>query len=309
MRFDARTLAKRGYYGLHSPRLTHASYALGYVFHTERVYDDALFEQLMRFCRRYRELTGARAMCALISPANPCQRAQAERIGQHRYAARFRQLAEVADLGYHGHYWYRGEPVVGRPGDRWFELSLGQVDEFSGMRHQEFHGPSFRAQIEEDLRWFEDHDIALEPFYCAGWWVLHEIILEELARRGFQTDFSFSRSPWFRNIFSHALMGEHSIEAGQPFRLRISQGPIGCVQNLIGCHSSPLIEDFVRNLNELTRERQGEVLGVLNSHDYDLDFENTLRCLRALTEQDRVRFLGYEALAAHTERLACIELP
>ena len=44
---------------------------LGYIFHTEQIYDQNLFTQLLEFCESYRKITGKPPICTLMSGVNP----------------------------------------------------------------------------------------------------------------------------------------------------------------------------------------------------------------------------------------------
>ncbi len=118
-----------------------------------------------------------------------------------------------------------------------------------------------------------------------------------LIERGFKLDFTFSHSRWFRSDFSYMLLESNQVPPGAPFVIHRGDRELLCVQMLIGCHQTPFVDDFRRNLASLLGPQRA-VRGVVGSHDYDLDAVNTLRALRALRDDDRAGFFDLGELQA-----------
>lgn len=278
-----KNVVKTALYSVHRPNLRAFRLSLGYVFHTEQVFDSAIYENLMQFCRDYRSLTGARAICTMMSGANARVRAgmQEAKVEDGALADRMRRLAEIATLGYHGHFWL-SPAEFRRPENE--------------IRNNETVIAPIREQMDADLNWFEVQGIKLAPVYAAGWWFMNSFVLSNLATKGFQYDFSFSYSPWFRNPFSYRHLVESRIAPGQSFVVHTDAGDITCVQNLIGCHHTPFSDDFRRNLRKILDDRSRSIVGVVNAHDYDLHAPYTLRCLESLLKRDSAEFWDFPEL-------------
>jgi hypothetical protein len=287
-----RDLAKTAYYRALRPDLL-AGYhlSLGYIFHVERIFDRRIHERLLQFCRDFRALTGARVIATLMSGANPQVQLGMQRAGvtDAEFSARLRAIAEECTAGYHGHFW--------------FSPSECEKPE-SAIRANNFCRAAVASQMATDLDWFRTHAVDTHGIYAAGWWFLNEQVLRLLAENGFSVDYSFSKSIWYRNQYSHRLMNSCEIGAGQPFIKQVGGREILCIQNLIGCHTTRFPEDFDRNLRKLSRGGPKTMIGVVNSHDYDLDPANTLRCIEHLLTRYDVRFLSHDALRARAAATA-----
>jgi hypothetical protein len=276
---------KRIYYTLRPSAFPDKQCAFLFVFHVEQMYDDTLFQNLISFCNGFAEETGVEPICALMSGANARVRDGAAKahVSMDTIAGRMHELAAVATLGYHGHFW----------------IAPNDFQEYeSEIRCNNFVKASVMQQVESDLDWFDQYKVPIQPIYSAGWWFVNSDLLAKLAEKGFGLDFSFSHSPWFRNQFSHRILMTQSIPAGEPFRIATGQGDINCVQTLIGCSGPDRIEDFNRNIARLLQRSPRTVMGALCSHDYDLRVESSLRCISALAKNPSVRILGYQELKA-----------
>lgn len=255
---------------------------LGYVFHTERIFDNAIFSRLLRFCKSFKSLTGKKPICTLMPYTNArvYQESTAALVDEKNYLERTRQLAEVSDLGYHGHFW--------KDTSRLYDVT-------SEMKKENFSLLAFRSQFEKDIAWFKNNSISHNGAYAAGWWFMNREVLLSLLENNFDIDFSFSHSKWFQNPYAEKNMQENEIKTGELFRFKQGDHGILCVQNLIGCHQTPFPEDFVRNLLKLDFAPNTKVVtGVVNSHDYDLDEVNTLHCIEFLLKNQPVQFKGLD---------------
>ena len=298
MIFNAKKLkyfVKWSYYQLTSPDLYKTrDLELAYIFHTENIFDADIFYRLIHFCKRYQELTGQRPICAVMPAINLRVRKGMIKSGvtQEEYVARVKALSQYATIGYHGHFWFSPQA---------FDRPEAEI------RCNNFNRRALLEQLEADLMWFRSNGIEHNGIYAAGWWVMNAAIQKILMDHDFKYDFSFSQSIWFRNQYSYAFMREHQIRAGESFII-LSEASSGdsqrlyCVQNLIGCHDTPFVEDFERNLKKLLGDSGDTACGVINAHDFDLDFANTVRCLEHLTRQKRVKFHGFESLSEELKK-------
>ncbi len=288
MRRAIKNLGKHIYYAMRrSPRLDDYRVTLSYIFHTEHLFDDAVWRRLIGFCDSYRALTGARPICTAMSGANAMVAGECARrgIADGLLAERIALLSEKATLGYHGHF---------------YTERAAWADPRSFIKDANFSADVVAAQMDADIAWFKRRGLDTNRLYAAGWWFQNPSVLAMLSERGFEVDFSFSWAPWFGNDFSRGVMRQNRIAAGQPFR---SAGLL-CIQNLIGCHQTPFPQDFVRNLRAILGEHPRDVIGVVNSHDYDLAPAATLACIEYLMRRDDVQFVDSTRLIAMAEQHA-----
>jgi hypothetical protein len=149
---------------------TGATLHLNACFHTEQLDDDKVFETLLDWCRQFRRITGVGAWLCVMTPRNPAIRSRLDQSGfaPERYGERVQRLAEVAEIGYHGHFYTpAGEPLAGG------RFAIEQA----------------RPQIAAEMAWIRD--LGLRPeIYTGGWWVLTPDLLQALAEEGIRLDCS-----------------------------------------------------------------------------------------------------------------------
>ncbi|KAA9327389.1 hypothetical protein [Adhaeribacter soli] len=264
---------------------------LGYIFHTEQIYDDTYFSWLLEFCSTYYEITGARAICAIIPPTNYLLAQSLKEAGfsESNFVSRLRDIEKVATLGYHGHFYNSKTPKA----------------EFA-IHCNSFQLKPLIEQVEADLNWFRKHNIDHNGIYSGGWWFMNAFLADMLITNGFRFDYTFSRAPYFFNLFSDQIMSENQVRIGESFYLESGKGKMLCIQNFIGAHATPYVEDFDRNLKNLfsPENENGLNVGVINSHDYDLDLKNTLKCIRHLVTDAGAEFFSHDGLRALSEQQA-----
>ncbi len=263
----ARNLAKKIFYAINPPRLEQAKdLTLGYVFHTEMIYEKKYFDALMDFLPRYTALTGARAIATLMSGRNPRVRdgIKSAGISELEFASRLAKIGEVAELGFHGHYVLEAEEY------KTFSKQIrGAVYEMEVITNQ----------LKNELAWFEEFKIKLGPYYSAGWWFHSLELYQELALRGFRYDFSQSFSPWFRSPVIYPILKEMGLHCGERVELDFGKAKIQLIQNLVGCHNTKFSEDFIRHMKALLNGGSDTPVAVVHSHDFDLQVENSLHAL------------------------------
>ena len=284
-----KNLSKKLIYTFYRPKLPETRLHLGYIFHTEKIFDQKLFSKLLQFCESYQRITGKKPICTLMSGVNPLvlEGMKAHAVSPALYVERARQLSRVSTLGYHGHFW---------SDLRNLEEPSSQI---KGRRPSE---PALAIQFENDLHWFKSNGLDHNGIYSGGWWFMSEQVHELLIKSGFVLDFTFSHAPYFRNPYSHQIMQTHQIRAGEVCRV---ENQLFCIQNFIGCHTTPFVEDFYRNMRKLLTndgQTKSPSYGVVNSHDYDLDLENTLMCIESLRANSSVEFWGAEDFRSLTDQ-------
>lgn len=258
---------------------------MGYIFHTEAIHDDSAWPLLLRFCREFRLVTGVEPICTIMTPRNARVARQMHDAGvtADDYLTRVRELETVAVIGHHGHYYTDPESY--------------SADE-SEIRGRNYSRSAVEEQFQSDLDWFREHGIDHHGLYAGGWWFSHPDLVALLIREGYRIDFTFTSSPVFGHDWSRGVMQRGGIRFGETFRLATDDGDIALVQNLIGCHNTPFVEDFVRHMNTLVDPDWPEVTGVVNTHDFNLvdNYDFTFAVLRSLAEQSNVSFWGREML-------------
>jgi hypothetical protein len=149
---------------------TGAPLHLNACFHTEQLDDDRVFETLLAWCGDFRRITGVGAWLCMMTPVNPAIRERLAKSGfpAERYGERIQRLAEIAEIGYHGHF-YRpdGSPLAGG----------------------HFAIETARPQIAAEMAWLRG--LGLQPqIYTGGWWVVTPDLLQALADEGIRLDCS-----------------------------------------------------------------------------------------------------------------------
>lgn len=254
---------------------------LSYIFHTEKIYDDDLFDQLMRFCKSYFEFTNVKPICAIIPPTNALLKKEmmVNNFSEEEFINRVNKLSNFADIGYHGHFYLNNKPTY-----------------FNAIHCNSYKKSDLTEQFINDINWFDKNKISHNNIYSAGWWFMNQDLIALLVKHGFQFDFSFSKSPYFYNQFSNKILNLNKIKFGENFEVQIAKNKkITCIQNLIGFHSSKFPEDFDRNIMKLI-DSKNNIIGVVNSHDYDLSYENTLNCIKYQIKFNKVKFCSYQDL-------------
>lgn len=270
--------AKKLIYSIQDPALPEVEMNFAYIFHVESIFSETVYKNFYSFLQSYSSMTGQKCLLTLMSGANPRVRQGIQRESDETtFLGRIERLAEIADLGFHGHYYF-DEPSFSNP--------------LSQMKGVNFHFPSIVGQVQNELDWFSKNGIKIGPYYSAGWWFQSVKLLDHLCDLGFTMDASFSLAPWFRNNNSFQLLSKNQIKAGEIFLVREK---MLCVQNLIGCHNTPFPQDFVRNAKKVFDDFgiPPKVHSFIHSHDYDLCARYTLDTIEHLMKKG-VNFVSAE---------------
>ena len=245
-------------------------YCFCYVFHTEAIYSKNDFELLKKFCTDFFALTGKKPICTVMPANNPQIKATManKNISEELYVDRLKELAAMSQIGYHGHFYKNGDEL--KPPAR----EKGTVT----------------RQFNEEVEWFKKNEIDTNHCYSGGWWYMNEDLIELLVSNNFNIDFTFTYNQNFYNPFSKEFLKKNKIAVGQPFTAQ----KIKFIQTLIGCHNTPDLQDFRRNLNGLTGNipAREKLIGALCTHDYNLGdtIKMTMDCLNDLSLNPLVSF-------------------
>ncbi len=202
------------------------------VVHAERLARPEAFEALLRFAEGFRARAGVPLLCCITTPACPWVALQCaqEGLDDAGYARRVRELAAVADLGYHGHFFRpAADPAAAR---RIYDRDFGSGGDAFFSEEWECRlepiGPSnhdaeaVAQQMDAELAWF-----AAEGWrprvYLGGWWYMTPDIASRLDQKGFLADCTLRRG--HANTFGGRYLEDSAIPArGTPWILPPARG-------------------------------------------------------------------------------------
>ncbi len=256
--------------------------SLGYIFHTEKIYDEIVFSNLILFCEKYYKLTGVKPICTIVPPTNLLvkQEMLKNNVSEKNFIERLTMLEKVSTLGYHGHYYLNDTPTY-----------------INAIHCNSFNPVQLSRQFIRDIEWFKMNNINNNGIYAGGWWFLNEFLVKLLLKNNFKYDFSISYSPNFYNQYSISMGEEYNIDKGETFFIKDGINELMFIQNFIGLHNTKYPQDFIRNLQMLLPINDFlSISGVVNSHDYDLDINNTINCISYLLENTSIKFCDFNKL-------------
>ena len=276
------------YYFLNqNTRLKKYKLKIVFVFHTEYIFNTTLFNQLIGFCRRYNEITGQKVINTIMSGVNPriSMGIKNSEINNKIFADRVKYLEEISTIGYHGHY----------------HIDLNQYMRFENEIHcSNYLHSAVLKQLDNDLEWFDKNSISHNGIYAPGWYFMNDSLMKLLIKKGFVSDYSFSQSKWFSNTWTDLFFKETKIEAGELFKLKYNNQTINCTQALIGCHNTPFVQDFERNLLNLIKDnKSNHVYGCVSIHDDDININYTLNCIEKMIKKWDCEFISHHQMQAN----------
>ncbi len=282
---------KRALYSWFPPRFKPGyTFSFGFIFHTEQIYRDEVFEKLITFCEKFRALTGKKPLCVVMCPVNArlASELNESNFSEEQFTQRLKDLSEVSDVGYHGHFW--------RTQKGFDEIS-------SHIRHRNYtetDDPLIRLQFDADYGWLETRRLC-KPFYAAGWWFINPTVIQQQFSHGFHLDFSFTRMHWADNPWAKDFLNRNKIRFGEPFQIQAAGQHLQCIQTVMGCPNTDYPEDFVRIMNSYL-DTNRKVIGMIATHDYNLTEQDNLKQALQLTSylatNKAVSFYSAEELAA-----------
>ena len=281
-----KNILKNIYYGLNNVKFPQGvTFKLGFIFHTEEIFNPTIHDNLVRFCKEYTALTNSRCICVTMTPPNKRVEKGMKLFScsNQEYINRMLELSELAHIGFHGHFWH--DPKKFEDPD--FEISKFNT----AYKYEEL----FR-QFEYQVNWFYENNLPHNNTYSGGWWFINKDIIELLGKHKFEYDYSMSKSPNLWNPFSIELVKQNNIMYGQSFYTEVLNNKLLHIQNLHCGQDTPFPQDATRFMNTLLEKNMKNVTGVLNSHDYCLDYEYTLKWIRYLAELPQVTFMNHSEL-------------
>lgn len=281
-----KNLLKKTYYSVNKIKyLPGYSFRLGFVFHTEEIFNPVIHETLIRFCKEYLQITGTKCICVTMTPPNMRIEKGMRQFGcsNQEYINRMEELSEVAHIGFHGHFWH--DPAK-------FEDPESCIRKYN----TNYDYDVFHKQFSDQINWFKENNVAHNETYSGGWWFINRDVIELLLQHGIKYDYTISKSPNLWNPFTIDMVKKNEILYGESFYTRIKNESLLHVQNLHCGQDTPFPYDATRFMNTLLEPQQQLVTGVLNSHDYCLDYDYTINWIRYLKELPQVEFLDHHDL-------------
>lgn len=287
------SLIKKLYYTLIKPELANGyTLSLGFIFHTEKIYDEVTFNRLLTFCKEYQSITGKRALCTIMPPPSFRVNTEMETTNatEEKFIANLKTLQTVADLGFHGHFW--------RSAQKPFEEKGNQI---RNSTYQPADDQFVEKQFQDQVRWFEQNGFTDIKTYAAGWWFTHSVIMQQQASNGIEYDFSFAKMPWTSGTWGKDIMQRNQLAFGEPFELETGKGKVKCIQTVMGTPNTQFPQDFIRIINSLLESSNKMPAGMITTHDYDLSGDNlryAIEQIRYLKTKQNIQFFSADDVPA-----------
>ncbi len=261
------------------------TFEIGYIFHTEEIFNPDIHKKLISFCSEYLEITGTKCICVTMTPPN-MRVAKGMRLfgcSNREYINRMQELSSVAHIGFHGHFWH--DPIKFEDAD--FDIRKNNT----GYVYEVFY-----KQFSDQINWFYENNIVHNNTYSGGWWFINKDLIELLMQHDILYDYTMSRSPNLWNPYSTQIMNDAAIKYGESFVTSNAQHKLLHIQNLHSGHNTPYPMDATRFMNTLVDNEFKKVRGVVNSHDYNLDYDYTINWIKYLKKHEQVKFLDHHQL-------------
>lgn len=202
------------------------------VVHAERLARPEAFRSLRAFARDFRRERGVPITCCVITPRCPWAALQLRQEGldDAGYAARVRDLAEDADIGYHGHF-FREAASPGAARET-YDRDFGGGGEAFFAEEWEYRldpvGPRshdagvVERQMAGELAWFSAQGIA-PKVYLGGWWYMTADLAALLESHGFLADCTIRKG--HPDTFGGRYLPDGEVpERGTPWMLPPTRG-------------------------------------------------------------------------------------
>ena len=283
---NIKNVAKHFYYAINKVAFPEeVSFKLGFIFHTEEIFNPVIHQTLIRFCKEYISVTGTKCICVTMTPPNKRveKGMRLFNCSNQEYINRMKELSDVAHIGFHGHFWHDPEKFE----DADFDIRKNNTN---------YNYEVFYKQFEDQVNWFYENNVSHNNTYSGGWWFINKDLVELLVKHNIQYDYTISKSPNLWNPFTIDLVKQNQIRFGETFYTAYQGKKLLHVQNLHSGHNTPFVLDATRYMNTLIEREYPDIVGVLNSHDYCLDYAYTIKWMEYLVKLPQVSFLNHEEL-------------
>jgi len=222
---------------------------INFVFHTEAIANKRIFDKLMDFCKKFFDYTHAKVTLCITTPYCPQAQCLLKKfnITIMEYEERVRAISEIAEIGYHGHF---------------FIDSSGMVP----INHLNYDFRLIKKQMHAEFKWFEEQ--GMSPItYIAGWWFLTDEIIKQLEDFDIVVDCSIRRN--HTNTFGEKFIQDNKIpQRGEPFILSPSQKIIEIQSVFYPIHHPRLTRNMLKNVIDFRPDK--ELFIVFPSHETEL---------------------------------------
>ena len=269
---------KQLYYSLlPSKNMADLDVRLSIVFHTEYIFDNHHFNQLIKFCEYCYKEFDFKPTCVVMPSTN-------HRIGlgikksaleEAAFIDRVHALSEISTIGYHGH----------------FRIKRNSSTFSSEIHCNNFIKNEIVEQFEQDIYWFKKNHISHNKIYSGGWWFFNEVVLDCLVKAGFKYDYSFSRSKWLSNAYFESL-SEFKNTAVNTIQHGNKEGFLTFIENITGL-SYTHVNEFER---ALIRNQGKKIIGSIHSHDDDYNLDRSKALIYHLIKKRKVLFCSHKHL-------------
>jgi len=231
---------------------------LGFVLHTEMIYDGIVFERLKSL--------GAslpfKPMLCVMTPKNPYIKHAMEQRGvsEVEFNKRLRTLSERYEVGFHGH-WCTAVAASAPAADRKHMTRI----EKAGFALTIDNPEEIRKQFKSEVGYLAAQGYK-PAVYSAGWWHLNESVVGLLDEHGFSADCSV-RYPYADSFGKRYITPEKLPPQGDIFYLPPSK-QVRELHSVFYLHMKWWT--LVKELLPVLRRKEGPLFCVLPTHDYDL---------------------------------------
>ena len=244
---------------------------INFVFHTEAIANKRIFDKLIDFCRKFFDYTHAKVTLCITTPYCPQAQCLLDEFNVTivEYEKRVRAISEVAEIGYHGHF---------------FIDSSGTVP----INHLNYNFQLINEQMHAEFKWFKER--GMNPItYVAGWWFLTDDIIKQLENFGIRVDCSIRRN--HTNTFGKKFIDDDKIpQRGEPFILSPSKKIIEIQSVFYPIDHPRLTLNKLKNVMDFRADK--ELFLVFPSHETELlEFRREFwASIKVLTKLDYIKW-------------------
>ena len=223
---------------------------LNFCIHSEVIYDDRTYEAILKFSKQFNALTGKKIVMCVSTPICPLVEKSLEERGlsREKFESRVLFLSNFAQIGYHGHFYPKGEEIIHH------------------MRRATYDKDLVTGQIQREMRWF--NTIGLKPkIYVGGCWFMMKEIVLELERVGIMVDVSIRKGK--TDTFGAMYMDPSKMpDYGVPFILPPAKNIVE-IQSIFGpVMPPPLMKFHLSKYADISGDE--DLLFLFPMHDWDM---------------------------------------
>lgn len=221
-----------------------------FCIHAERIYDDAIFEELLKFSKDFNSRTGNKIAACIMTPHCPEIRRHMEIGGfsNDEFKRRVLALSAYANVGYHGHFYFDDASALVH------------------ISHANYERAVVEKQIDDEMEWFKDAGIA-PKIYTSGRWFLNKDIISKLEAYDFQIDLSIRKGK-ADTAGGRYLEDKEIPKHGHPFVIPPSKNMVE-IQSIFGPNMPPFAMKG-HLFQYVAKDMAEELFFIFPLHDWDL---------------------------------------